>query len=92
MARAVVRNPRMLVLDEATSALDAAAEAHLLRNIKRAGSGRTVILVTHRTAVLEACDRVVLLEQGRVVFVGPPAEALARTRAPAARGGLQAVQ
>ena len=45
----------MLVLDEATSALDAAAEVHLLRNIKRAGSGRTVILVTHRAAVLEAC-------------------------------------
>ena len=92
VARAVVRNPRMLVLDEATSALDAAAEAHLLRNIKRAGSGRTVILVTHRAAVLEACDRVVLLDQGRVAFAGSPAEALARTRAPAVGGGLQAVQ
>ena len=42
VARAIVRNPRMLVLDEATSALDTAAEAHLLANIRRAGSGRTV--------------------------------------------------
>ena len=58
VARAIVRNPRMLVLDEATSALDAAAEAHLLANIRRAGSGRTVLLVTHRPAVLAACDRV----------------------------------
>ena len=60
----------MLVLDEATSALDAAAEAHLLTNIRRAGSGRTVILVTHRPAVLEACDRVLLLERGRIVQSG----------------------
>ncbi|HEX6012189.1 MAG TPA: peptidase domain-containing ABC transporter, partial [Geminicoccaceae bacterium] len=58
IARAVVRNPRALVLDEATSALDAAAEAALLANIRRAGSGRTVVLVSHRPAVLEACDRV----------------------------------
>ncbi len=87
VARAIVRNPRMLVLDEATSALDVAAEAHLLANIRRAGRGRTVILVTHRPSVLEACDRVVVLERGRVAFVGSPAEALARTRA--VQSGLQ---
>ena len=79
VARAIVRNPRMLVLDEATSALDPAAEAHLLANIRRAGSGRTVVLVTHRPAVLAACDRVILLEHGRVAAVGPPGEVLPRT-------------
>ncbi len=72
VARAIVRNPRMLVLDEATSALDPAAEAHLLANIRRAGSGRTVLVVTHRPAVLEACDRVLLLERGRVVHSAAP--------------------
>ena len=66
IARALVRNPRLLLLDEATSALDAAAEGRLLANLKRAGAGRTVILVTHRPAVLAVCDRVVLLEQGRI--------------------------
>jgi ABC-type bacteriocin/lantibiotic exporter with double-glycine peptidase domain len=74
VARAIVRNPRMLVLDEATSALDAATEAHLLANIRRAGSGRTVLVVTHRQAVLEACDRVLLLERGRIMRVDSPAE------------------
>ncbi len=87
VARAVVRNPRLLVLDEATSALDAATEAHLLANLRRAGSGRTVLLVTHRQAVLDACDRVLVLDRGRVVGLGSAAE-LRVARPPSA--GLQA--
>jgi ABC-type multidrug transport system fused ATPase/permease subunit len=77
VARAIVRNPRMLVLDEATSALDAVTEATLLANIRRAGSGRTVLVVSHRQAVLDACDRLLLLERGRIVRSGSPAELLA---------------
>jgi ABC-type bacteriocin/lantibiotic exporter with double-glycine peptidase domain len=77
LARAVVRNPRVLVLDEATSALDPATEAHLLANIRRAGNGRTVLLVTHRPAVLAACDRVLLLDRGRLARAGTPDEVLA---------------
>lgn len=92
LARALVRNPRILLLDEATSALDPASEAALLANLRRAGSGRTILLVTHRPAVVEACDRAVLLEAGRIVKDGSPAEILALLRRPAsARGGLQAV-
>ena len=79
VARAIVRNPRVLILDEATSALDPAAERHLLANIRRAGKGRTVVMVTHREAVLQACDRVLLLEHGRLVLSGTPAEVLARS-------------
>ena len=62
------------------------AEARLLANIRRAGKGRTVVLVTHRPAVIEACDRVLLLERGRLVLSGAPAEALARLRLPAQAG------
>jgi ABC-type bacteriocin/lantibiotic exporter with double-glycine peptidase domain len=92
LARALVKNPRILLLDEATSALDPPTEAALLANLRRAGSGRTILLVTHRPAVVEACDRAVLLEAGRIVKDGPPAEILAflRSRIPG-RGGLQAV-
>jgi ABC-type bacteriocin/lantibiotic exporter with double-glycine peptidase domain len=92
LARALVKNPRILLLDEATSALDPRTEANLLANLRRAGSGRTILLVTHRPAVVEACDRAVLLEAGRIVKEGPPAEILTllRSRAPG-RGGLQAV-
>ncbi|MFO1049451.1 MAG: peptidase domain-containing ABC transporter [Geminicoccaceae bacterium] len=78
VARALVRNPRVLILDEATSALDPAAERHILANIRRGGKGRTIVMVTHREAVLQACDRVLLLEHGRLVLSGTPAEALAR--------------
>ena len=88
LARAIVRNPRMLVLDEATSALDPAAEAALLANLRRAASGRSLIVVTHRPAVLQACDRVVLLRQGRIAHAGTADEVLALMRPPAP--GLQA--
>lgn len=91
LARALVRNPRVLVLDEATSALDPRTEAQLLANIRRSGSGRTVVLVTHRPAVLQACDRVILLEHGRIARTGSPGEILGRPVPPAARGTLQAV-
>lgn len=74
LARAVVRNPRLLVLDEATSALDPATEAHLLGNLQRAGSGRTILLVTHRPSAARLCARAILLDAGRVVRDGPPAE------------------
>ncbi|MGE3739347.1 MAG: ATP-binding cassette domain-containing protein, partial [Geminicoccaceae bacterium] len=90
VARAIVRNPRVLILDEATSALDTASEAHLLANIRRAGKGRTVILVTHRSTVLETCDRVLLFERGRLVLDGRPTEVLAQAR-PRAEAGLQEV-
>lgn len=74
LARAVVRNPRLLILDEATSALDPLTEARLLANLKRAGSGRTILLVTHRPAVAELCSRAILLDAGRIVRDGPPVE------------------
>jgi ABC-type bacteriocin/lantibiotic exporter with double-glycine peptidase domain len=91
IARALVRNPRLLILDEATSALDATAEAFLLRNLKRAGSGRTMILVTHRPAVLEICDRVVMLEQGRIARAGSPVELAPLLRPRVRHSGLQVV-
>ena len=91
IARALVRNPRLLILDEATSALDATAEAFLLRNLKRAGGGRTMILVTHRPAVLEICDRVLMLEQGRIARAGSPIELAPLLRPRVRHGGLQVV-
>lgn len=76
IARALVRNPRILVLDEATSSLDPGTEAALLASLRRAARGRTMIVATHRRAVLEACDGAVLLERGRITRTGTPAEVL----------------
>ncbi len=90
VARALVRNPRILVLDEATSALDLASEAYLLRNLRRAGSGRTIVMITHRLSVIEMCDRAILLEAGRLVMAGTPAEVARRARQPVAHDAARA--
>jgi ABC-type bacteriocin/lantibiotic exporter with double-glycine peptidase domain len=81
LARALIRNPRLILLDEATSALDQVAEETLLRNLRMASRGRTVILVTHRLQPLAFCDRVALLIEGAIDRVGAPAEVTAFARA-----------
>ncbi len=89
IARALIRNPRILVLDEATSALDPATEEQLLRQLKANSRGRTVIMITHRLAPLAIADRVALLMNGRVERMGSPTEVMAYARirmAEASRG------
>jgi len=81
IARALIRNPRVLVLDEATSALDAPTEEALLANLKRASRGRTVLLVTHRLPALAIAERVVYLVDGRIERRGRPAEIATLVRA-----------
>ncbi len=80
IARALIRNPRILVLDEATSDLDPATEELFLRNLRRASEGRTVVLVTHRLAPLAIADKAALLIDGRLERVGPPAEVAAAAK------------
>ena len=80
IARALIRNPRILILDEATSALDPATEEQLLRQLKNNTRGRTVIMITHRLAPLAIADRVALVMDGRIEKVGPPTEIMAYAR------------
>ena len=80
IARALIRNPRILILDEATSALDAATEEALLLNLKRASRGRTLIMVTHRLPALAIAGRVLYLTEGRVEREGAPNEVAAYVR------------
>ncbi|MFE3579883.1 peptidase domain-containing ABC transporter [Streptomyces vinaceus] len=68
IARALVREPRLLVLDEATSALDPGTEEKVLRNVT--ALGRTVILIAHRLTMLSAADTIVVVENGRIVQRG----------------------
>lgn len=74
IARALIRNPRLIILDEATSALDLVSEEHVMRNLRSVGGDRTIIMVTHRTAPLAICDQVAFMIDGRVEKVGKPAE------------------
>lgn len=92
IARALIRNPRILILDEATSALDPATEEQLLRQLKANTRGRTVIMITHRLAPLAIADRVALVMEGRVERIGPPTEVMAYARirmAEASRGAAR---
>ncbi|KAF9495161.1 P-loop containing nucleoside triphosphate hydrolase protein [Pleurotus eryngii] len=70
IARALARPARILILDECTSALDAANQAVVMDTIRSAKVGRTTIMVTHKVDVMRMCDRIVLVDEGRVVEEG----------------------
>jgi ATP-binding cassette, subfamily B, bacterial len=78
VARAILRDPAILVLDEATSALDPATEQAINATLERVGAGRTVVSVTHRLASAVNADVIFVLDRGRVVEHGRHAEMLAR--------------
>ena len=70
LARAILRNPSILILDEFTSACDAESEALIHQALKDFKVGRTTFLITHRLNTLEIADRIVVLERGRIIAVG----------------------
>jgi ATP-binding cassette subfamily B protein len=70
LARALVREPKVLVLDDPLSAVDAKTEAAILDAIERQAAERTVILVTHRVAAASRCDSIVVLDEGRIIERG----------------------
>jgi ABC-type multidrug transport system fused ATPase/permease subunit len=79
IARALLRDASILLLDEPTTGLDAGAEAEVLEAIRRAGHGRTVILVTHSLRLAATADRIAVLREGVVVEEGAPADLEARS-------------
>jgi ATP-binding cassette subfamily B protein len=83
IARAVLRDAPLLLLDEATSALDAESERLVQRALERLMEGRTSIVIAHRLATVRAADRIIVMDQGRIVEEG-------RHDALAAQGGLYA--
>jgi ABC-type multidrug transport system ATPase subunit len=90
IARAFLRNPRLLVCDEATSALDSATEASIMASLRELAQGRTSLFVAHRLSTVRACDKIVVLEEGRVREQGTHDELMALGGAYRAMWELQA--
>ncbi|WP_372983290.1 ATP-binding cassette domain-containing protein, partial [Marinobacter sediminum] len=70
IARAMVGDPPILLLDEPSGSLDHSSEENFKRQLARAAEGKTVVMVTHRTSLLELANRIVVLDGGRVVADG----------------------
>lgn len=70
IARALYHQPSILVFDEATSALDGLTESALMKAIRQLAGEHTVILIAHRLKTVEACDRIVMMDAGRVLGIG----------------------
>ena len=82
IASELLADPALFFLDEPTSGLDPGLEKKMMNTLRRlADGGRTVVLVTHATANLDRCDHVAFLADGRLVYYGPPSEALGFFRA-----------
>lgn len=92
LARAVFKDPPVLILDEATSAVDNETEAAIQRSLERIIQGRTTLLIAHRLSTLRHVDRIDVIERGRVVESGTHEELLQKNGSYAALWRLQTLQ
>ena len=70
IARALLRDPRVLILDEATSALDVESEAQIKQALDRLVKGRTTFVIAHRLSTIRNADRIVVLNKGKIAEIG----------------------
>ena len=79
IARALAKDPRVLILDDALSAVDTETEARLFANLRRAGAGRTVVVAAHRIASVRDAERILVLREGRIDAAGTHEELIERS-------------
>jgi ATP-binding cassette subfamily C protein LapB len=84
IARALISDPPLLLMDEPTSSMDSAQEKMLLTRIRESMADKSLFIVTHRPHMLQAVDRILVIDQGRIVADGPRDAILAKLAAPKA--------
>ena len=92
IARALMKNAPILILDDSVSAVDTDTEKVILRNLKETRRGKTTILIAHRISTIEGLDKIVFVEDGRVVVVGSHEELLSACPAYARMVELQRLE
>jgi ATP-binding cassette subfamily B protein len=89
LARAILKDPKILILDEATSALDAESEHQVQLALAEVMAGRTTVIIAHRLATIRHVDRIAVMENGRLVATGSHSELLAENPLYARLASLQ---
>jgi ATP-binding cassette subfamily B protein/subfamily B ATP-binding cassette protein MsbA len=89
LARAMLRAAPIVIMDEPTSSMDAATEQLVIQGIGRLIQGRTAIVIAHRNSTIQGADMVAVMEEGRLVQLGPPSQLLAEEGLFATLTGLQ---
>jgi ATP-binding cassette subfamily B protein len=77
IARAVIRNPKILILDDSLSSVDTGTEERILRRLDKILRQRTTVLISHRVSTVQHADQIVVLREGQIVERGTHAELLA---------------
>lgn len=76
IARALVKNPNILILDDSLSAVDALTEANIIRHLKESRSDKTNIIIAHRFSAVADADKIIVLQRGRITDIGSHLELL----------------
>jgi ATP-binding cassette subfamily C protein LapB len=80
IARAVIHDPPILLLDEPTGAMDHSSEEEVKRRLAACAEGKTMVVITHRTSLLELVGRIIVVDGGRIVADGPKAQVVEALR------------